>query len=66
LGKPESPPALLPLIGSQESDSESIKNLDGSDNKSLIYNNLFCKLMGEEEECPGISLRSKIGNINFL
>jgi hypothetical protein len=63
-GKPKSPPALLPLMGSQESDSEGIENLNSSNNRSLIYNNLFCGLIEEEEECSSISLESKTNNIN--
>jgi hypothetical protein len=65
-GKPESSPALLPLIDSQESDGESTENLDSSDNRSFIYNDLFYRLIGKEEEYFGIFLESKTNNINFL
>jgi hypothetical protein len=65
-GKPKSPPALLPLMGSQESDGEGAENLDSSDNRSLICDDLFCEPTGEEEEHSGILLGSKTSDVNSL
>jgi hypothetical protein len=53
-------------MGSQESDGEGAENLDSSDNRSLICDDLFCGPTGEEEERPGIPLRSKTGDVDSL